>query len=435
MTRHFRPKSFLRLSTRLGSATDGCGTPPPPRPAVSGGGSAAEPRPERLMRIVVIGGGPAGLCFSILMRQQDRRHEITLFERNRPDDTFGWGVVFSDQTLLNLAGADPETQAEIAGSLARWDDIDVHIGGRVITSSGHGFSGIARRQLLQILQRRAGRLGVQLAFETEVETPAAFPDADLIVAADGINSRVRSRYAAHFQPEIERRDCRYVWLGTTRPFAAFTFAFEPTEWGWFQAHAYRFGRGRLDLHRRDPRGGLARRRPRSRVPGREHPLLRAPVRPHSRRPPSARQRAGARQRLDLGQLSPGRQPDLGQGQPGPDGRCRAFGAFLDRLGHQARPRGCDRARPPTRRGGRAAAGCPARGLRGRAQGRGPEAAVGGAQLDRVVRERRALCQAAARAVRLQPAHPQPAGQPREPPPSGPRLARRLRALVRRARGR
>ena len=193
------------------------------------------------MRIVVIGGGPAGLCFSILMRQQDRRHEITLFERNRPEDTFGWGVVFSDQTLLNLAGADPKTQAEIAGSLAHWDDIDILIEGRVITSSGHGFAGIARRHLLNILQRRAESVGVQLVFETEVETPAAFPDADLIVAADGINSRVRSRYAGHFQPEIERRDCRYVWLGTTRPFEAFTFAFEPTEWGWFQAHAYRFG--------------------------------------------------------------------------------------------------------------------------------------------------------------------------------------------------
>ncbi len=193
------------------------------------------------MRIVVIGGGPAGLCFSILMQQQDRHHDITVFERNRPGDTFGWGVVFSDQTLLNLAGADAETQAEIARSLAHWDDIDVHIGGRVITSSGHGFAGIARRQLLSILQRRARGLGVHLVFETEVETPAAFSDADLIVAADGINSRVRSRYAAHFRPEIERRDCRYVWLGTTRPFAAFTFAFEETEWGWFQAHAYRFG--------------------------------------------------------------------------------------------------------------------------------------------------------------------------------------------------
>ena len=111
----------------------------------------------------------------------------------------------------------------------------------MITSSGHGFAGIARKHLLNILQWRAESLGVQLIFETEVETPAAFPDADLIVAADGINSRLRGRYAGHFQPEIERRDCRYVWLGTTRPFEAFTFAFEPTEWGWFQAHAYRFG--------------------------------------------------------------------------------------------------------------------------------------------------------------------------------------------------
>ena len=125
------------------------------------------------MRIVVIGGGPAGLYFSILMQQQDRRHEITVFERNRPADTFGWGVVFSDRTLENLAGADPEIQAEIVGSLAHWDDIDVHIRGRVVSSSGHGFSGIERRHLLNILQRRAERLGVQLVFETEVDTPAA----------------------------------------------------------------------------------------------------------------------------------------------------------------------------------------------------------------------------------------------------------------------
>jgi anthraniloyl-CoA monooxygenase len=193
------------------------------------------------MRIVVIGGGPAGLYFSILMQQHDRRHDITVFERNRSEDTFGWGVVFSDQTLLNLAGADPETKAEVAASLTHWDDIDVHIGGRVITSSGHGFSGIERKHLLNILQRRARSLGVQLMFETAIETAAAFADADLVVAADGINSRVRSRDAAHFQPEIERRNCRYVWLGTSRPFQAFTFVFEPTEWGWFQAHAYRFG--------------------------------------------------------------------------------------------------------------------------------------------------------------------------------------------------
>ena len=123
------------------------------------------------LRIRVVGGGPAGLYFAILMKLQDPRHEITVYERNRPYDTFGWGVVFSDQTLQNLAGADPASQAEIVASLAHWDDIDVHFKGRVITSSGHGFCGIERRRLLGILQRRAETLGVRLVFETRDRDP------------------------------------------------------------------------------------------------------------------------------------------------------------------------------------------------------------------------------------------------------------------------
>ena len=193
------------------------------------------------MRIVCVGGGPAGLYFAILMKLQEPRHEIAVYERNRPYDTFGWGVVFSDQTLENLAGADPESKALIVASLAHWDDIDVHFRGRVITSSGHGFCGIERKRLLNILQRRAEDLGVRLVFESEIESLERFAEADLIVAADGINSRIRNRYAAHFQPEIDRRQCRFVWLGTTRLFEAFTFVFKETEWGWFQAHAYRRG--------------------------------------------------------------------------------------------------------------------------------------------------------------------------------------------------
>jgi anthraniloyl-CoA monooxygenase len=192
------------------------------------------------MRIVCAGGGPAGLYFAIQMKQRDPSHRITVIERNRSDDTFGWGVVFSDETLRNLEGADPPSKQEILDSFAHWDDIDIHFKGRVITSGGHGFCGIERRHLLNILQRRAASLGVELIFQREVDDVAAFPDADLIVAADGINSRIRNRYATHFKPEIDIRSNKFVWLGTHRMFQAFTFIFVETEYGWFQAHAYRF---------------------------------------------------------------------------------------------------------------------------------------------------------------------------------------------------
>jgi anthraniloyl-CoA monooxygenase len=194
------------------------------------------------VRIVCIGGGPAGLYLALLMKKADARHDITVVERNRPYDTFGWGVVFSDQTLGNLAMADRETHAEILDAFCHWDDIDVHFKGRTITSGGHGFCGIGRKRLLNILQRRAEALGVRLVFETEASDETAFGRCDLVVASDGVNSAIRSRHADLFQPEIERRRCRYVWLGTRRLFDAFTFAFEHTEWGWFQAHAYKFDR-------------------------------------------------------------------------------------------------------------------------------------------------------------------------------------------------
>jgi anthraniloyl-CoA monooxygenase len=195
-----------------------------------------------LMRIVCAGGGPAGLYFAIQMKRRDPSHQITVIERNRPYDTFGWGVVFSDETLRNLEGADPESKQEILDSFAHWDDIDIHFKGRVITSGGHGFCGIERRHLLNILQHRAEALGVELLFEREVEDITEFHDTDLIVAADGINSRIRTRCAAHFQPQIDVRKNKFVWLGTNRTFEAFTFIFVETEFGWFQAHAYRFNR-------------------------------------------------------------------------------------------------------------------------------------------------------------------------------------------------
>jgi len=192
------------------------------------------------MKIVCIGGGPAGLYFAILMKLRDPFHRVSVIERNRADDTFGWGVVFSDETLRNLKGGDPQTEQRISDSFAHWDDIDIHFKGRVIRSGGHGFCGIERKRLLNILQERAVDLGVRLQFEREVKDIDEFADADVIVAADGINSAIRTRYAEHFQPSIDVRSNRFAWLGTHKLFDAFTFVFVETEWGWFQAHAYRF---------------------------------------------------------------------------------------------------------------------------------------------------------------------------------------------------
>jgi anthraniloyl-CoA monooxygenase len=194
------------------------------------------------MRIACIGGGPAGLYLAILMKKADPSHDITVFERNRPDDTFGWGVVFSDATLGNFQAADPESYEEIKRNFHHWDDCDIFFKGRKITSGGHGYCGIGRKKLLNILQARAAALGVRQVFETEVDDDAQFADADLIVAADGVHSKVRNKYAAHFQPDIDVRKCRYIWLGTHLKLNAFTFITEPSEWGWFQVHAYQFDR-------------------------------------------------------------------------------------------------------------------------------------------------------------------------------------------------
>ena len=191
------------------------------------------------MRITCIGGGPAGLYFALLMKRQNPAHEVTVLERNRAGDTFGWGVVFSYQTLAALREADPQTAEQILQSFNHWDDIAVHIGGRTMVSGGHGFCGIGRRKLLDILRDRCEQLGVAIRYETEVTDDAGI-DADLIIAADGLNSRLRQKYAATYQPDIDLRQCRFVWLGTTKLFDAFTFDFQKTEWGWFQAHAYRF---------------------------------------------------------------------------------------------------------------------------------------------------------------------------------------------------
>jgi anthraniloyl-CoA monooxygenase len=193
-----------------------------------------------MKRIVCLGGGPAGLYAAILLRQALPAARIEVYERNRPNDTFGWGVVFSDQTLGNFALADPPSHAAIVADFHHWDDIAIFYAGRRFVSGGHGFSGIGRKRLLNILQERARELGVHQTFQYEVESDEAFADADLIIAADGVNSRTRNRHAAVFEPDVDTRRCRFIWLGTTQKFPAFTFAFEQTEHGWFQAHAYQF---------------------------------------------------------------------------------------------------------------------------------------------------------------------------------------------------
>lgn len=193
------------------------------------------------MKIVALGGGPAGLYFAISMKVRNPAHEIKVFERNSPGDTFGWGVVFSDRTMDNLRENDPPTAEAILGELAHWDDIDVHIKGEVISSTGHGFCGIGRKRLLNILQDRARELGIELVFDHEVEPDlSAYADADLIIASDGLNSRIRKAYAENFKPDIDIRKNKFVWLGTHKIFQAFTFVFEETEHGWIWGHAYRF---------------------------------------------------------------------------------------------------------------------------------------------------------------------------------------------------
>ncbi|GAC1535802.1 MAG: bifunctional salicylyl-CoA 5-hydroxylase/oxidoreductase [Candidatus Velthaea sp.] len=194
------------------------------------------------MRIVCIGGGPAGLFFSILMKSARPEADITVLERNRSSDTFGWGVVFSDQTLGNIATADAATYDRIAASFVHWDAIDIHYGGRVIRAGGQGFAGIARKRLLQILQDRAHSLGVALEFEREADE-RAYTDADILLIGDGANSVNRRKHADVFGTTLESRRNRYMWLGTHQTFQAFTFAFEQTPHGWFQIHAYQFDAG------------------------------------------------------------------------------------------------------------------------------------------------------------------------------------------------
>ena len=194
------------------------------------------------MRVACLGGGPAGLYFAISLKLRNPSHEINVFERNKPDDTFGWGVVLSDETLENLHNNDPVSAKAISDHFAYWDDIALHYRGQRLISSGHGFCGIGRKKMLQILQERANDLGVKFQFESEVSCASDYAESyDLVVAADGLNSRTRDEFKSHFKPDLELRKCQFVWLGTHQKFSdAFTFIFEETKYGWVWAHAYQF---------------------------------------------------------------------------------------------------------------------------------------------------------------------------------------------------
>ena len=196
------------------------------------------------MRIAILGGGPAGLYFAILMKRADPGHDITVYERNQADDTFGFGVVFSDQTLETFERYDRASFEAITREFAYWQDIEIRHKGTVHRIGGNGFCGCARRTLLMLLQARARTLGVRMEFRREITGLEEVADADLVIAADGINSATRERYAEHFRPAVDLRPNKFTWMGSTKPLDAFLFSFRETEWGVFIAHAYQYETGR-----------------------------------------------------------------------------------------------------------------------------------------------------------------------------------------------
>lgn len=193
------------------------------------------------MRIAIVGGGPGGLYFAALMKQLDASHEVTVWERNAADDTFGFGVVFSDETVGGISTADPVVSSEMAERFARWTDIDIHYRGEVQTVGGQGFAAMSRKELLRLLQQRCASLGVDLRFSTAAPDVADLSgDHDLVIAADGLHSAIRARYADTFEPTLDVRTSKYIWLGTDRVFEAFTFFIKQTPFGTMQVHGYPF---------------------------------------------------------------------------------------------------------------------------------------------------------------------------------------------------
>jgi anthraniloyl-CoA monooxygenase len=198
------------------------------------------------VNVAIVGAGPAGLYLAILLKRDDPSHQVTVYERNRVEDTFGFGVVFSDETLENVGEADPETNRAMATAAARWEDIEIHYRGTVMRSTGHRFAGVERKTLLELLARRAQSLGVEIQWQREIRdlSDCGLPVADLIVAADGVASPIRDRLSDRFQPHLDWRRNRFVWLGTSRPFPAFTFYFKSSPAGLWRTHAYQYAPGR-----------------------------------------------------------------------------------------------------------------------------------------------------------------------------------------------
>ena len=192
------------------------------------------------MKINCLGGGPGSMYFAILMKKSFPEAEITIYEQNRNDDTFGFGVVFSDKTMENFRVADEPTYRSIMGAFEHWDDIDIHIKGQVLKSTGHGFAGMSRVGMLMLMQDRCKELGIDMHFQERIEDPETLRDCDLLFAADGVNSITREKYKDKFQPDIDFRPNRFVWLGTDFNFPAFTFHFIENEHGLWRTHCYRY---------------------------------------------------------------------------------------------------------------------------------------------------------------------------------------------------
>jgi hypothetical protein len=380
------------------------------------------------MKVAVLGGGPAGLYFAICMKLHDAAHDVTVIERNRPDDTFGWGVVLSAETLDNLTRNDPVSAQWIRRHFAYWDDVAVIKDGVKTVSTGHGFCGIGRKRLLQLLQQRARELGVRLQFETEAAEPQTYMDThDVVIGADGLNSKCRAGFADVFKPDIDMRKCKFVWLGTHQKFAdAFTFIFEKTEHGWVWAHAYQFDRDTATFivecsQETWDAFGFGTMSKEESIEACETDLRKTSRRlqPDVERQPHAR--------LGLDQFSARAVRALVAQEPGADGRRRGKRPLLHRLGLEARA---------GKRGGagrlfaqRADAGGGVPEIRGRAAHRGAETAVGSAQLARMVRGCRALSRPRSGPVQLFAADPLAAHQPRESAPARSRLAGRRGGMV------